>query len=116
MAVTLSSDPDRGRNSHLTAMPASAREEVLVVGAIDKGGVTADRVFGGTPDEFRKTLTDKTASSCTGGTRRGLPFGGHRPWARGPVGAVQNQGRRSVRSVLIHTSARERVDRIPDTT
>ena len=31
-------------------------DEVLVAGAIDKGGVIADRVFGGTPDEFRKTL------------------------------------------------------------
>ncbi len=31
-------------------------DEVLVIGEIDPGGVAALKVFGGTPDEFRKTL------------------------------------------------------------
>jgi hypothetical protein len=34
-------------------------DEVLVVGEIDQGGVAAHKVFGGTPDEFRKTLLMK---------------------------------------------------------
>jgi hypothetical protein len=34
----------------------SPGDEVLVVGEIDRGGVTAHMVFGGTTEEFRKTL------------------------------------------------------------
>ena len=34
----------------------SPGDEVLVIGETKKGGVTAHKVFGGTPEEFRKTL------------------------------------------------------------
>lgn len=45
---------DFGQDRYVGFMP---QDKVLVIGEFKKGGVVADRVFGGTPEEFRKTLS-----------------------------------------------------------
>jgi hypothetical protein len=49
-------NPDVDREEYVGFSPG---DEVLVVGEINRGGVTAHTVFGGTTEEFRKVLSLK---------------------------------------------------------
>ncbi len=90
-------------------------DEVLVIGEIDQHGVVAQKIFGGTPDEFQKTLLIKQRFVIPAGCVLGCVLMILGLLLAAPYVRTKLREHRWP-SVLVPASACERTDRIPDST